>query len=123
MKHSEIIRKAMTTISKGGDEDWDQSPYICDNIHAVAFEFDPYTEEREVIGKKVDEITGLIDDRINSDNTDVRKYMGVDRWLMKECKVEHDELYDSKGNTSKELQEYRLAWMESLAQEYEAKGM
>lgn len=120
MKHSEIIRKAMTTISKGGDEDWDQSPYICDNIHAVAFEFDLYTEEREVIGKKVDEITSLIDDRINSN---VRKYIGVDGWLMKEIGVKYDELYDSKGNTSKELQEYRLAWMEQLAQEYEAKGM
>jgi hypothetical protein len=123
MKHSEIIRKAMTTISKGGDNDWEESPYICDNINAVAFEFERYTEEREVISKKVDEITGLIDDRINSNNTNVRKYMGVDGWLMKEIGVKYDELYDNKGNTSKELQEYRLAWMEHLAQEYEAKGM
>ena len=123
MKHSEIIRKAMTTLSKGGDEDYKESPYICDNIHAVVFEFYLYTEELETVGKKVDEITELIDERINSNNTGVRRYVGVDGWLMKECKVERDELYDSKGNTSKELQEYRLAWMEQLAQEYEAKGM
>lgn len=118
MKHSQIIRKAMKTLAITQKQQFgNRSPYVCDNLNKVK---NTYHSDSD-IQIKVGEIRDLIRERINC-------HFSLDRWLMVTHNVDRSEIfkYDEKENDeyfTKEFQKYRLAWMESLAQEYKAKGM
>lgn len=118
MKHSEIIRKAMKTLAVTPKQQFgNQSPYVCDNLSRIKNIYHSNSD----VANKVDEIKDLIRERINN-------LFSLDRWLIVTHDVDRSEIikYDEKENDeyfTKEFQKYRLAWMKSLAQEYEAKGM
>lgn len=118
MKHSEIIRKAMKTLAiTKEDQLGDQSPYICDNLSKVSR---IYYDLDSDLNDKVKEIKNLIRERIYGN-------FSLDRWLVIVHGVDQSEIekYSDDGVSyfTKEFQQYRLAWMEQLAQEYEAEGM
>lgn len=121
MKHSEIIRKAMKTLAITKEEQLgDQSPHICDNLSRVSriyYDIDPDLDD------KVKEIKSLINERLHG----YFSLNSLNRWLVIVHGVDQSEIAKYSGNGviyfTKEFQQYRLAWMEQLAQEYEAKGM
>lgn len=118
MKHSEIIRKAMKTLAITKEEQLgSQSPYICDNLSKVSR---IYYNTDSNLNDKVKEIKDLIRERTWG-------FFSLDRWLVAVHHVDQSEIEkfsdDGVSYFTKEFQQYRLAWMEQLAQEYEAKGM
>ena len=118
MKHSEIIRKAMKTLAITKEEQLgSQSPYICDNLSKVSR---IYYDIDSNLNYKVKEIKYLIRERIYGN-------FSLDRWLVAIQYVDQSKIEkfsdDGVSYFTEEFQQYRLAWMEHLAQEYEAKGM
>lgn len=109
MKHSEILRAAKEHLWHPDRKDNEEysSEFICDCVD--------YVSRTENLGYKGREITGYISSLINFQ-------FGIDRWLVKTAGI-HPSLVWSTGVPTKALQDYRLAWMEHLAQEYESKGM
>ena len=106
MKHSEILRAAKEHLWHPDRKDNEEysSEFICDCV--------AYVSRTENLGYKGREITGYISSLINFQ-------FGIDRWLVKLVWSTGD----CQGDPTKALQDYRLAWMEHLAQEYESKGM
>lgn len=118
MKHSEIIRKAMKTLAITKEEQLgSQSPYICDNLSKVSRLYHNIDPDLQY---KVREIKYLIRERTYG-------FFSLDRWLVATHQVDQFEIekYTDDGVSyfTEEFQQYRLVWMEQLAQEYEAKGI
>lgn len=113
MKHSEILRAAKEHLWYPNQKDNEDycSQFICDCVMHVS--------RTENLGYKGREITGYISSLINFQ-------FGIDRWLVKTVGVDPMLLWHNgreSCNPTKALQDYRLAWMEHMAQEYESKGM
>ena len=113
MKHSEILRAAKQYLEHPDriDNRGYCSEFICDCV--------AYVSRTKNLGYKGREITDYISSLINFQ-------FGIDRWLVKTVGVDPKLVWSTgqvHGEPTKELQNYRLAWMEHLAQEYESKGM
>ena len=113
MKHSEILRAAKQHLEhpdrpKNG---YYSSEFICDCVRYVGRVTDSFSQVKDI----THHISKSIEDKF-----------GVDRWLVHIAGIDPKLVWSTDqvhGEPTKELQDYRLAWMERLAQEYESKGM
>lgn len=98
MKHSEILRKAKTVLSKkvcSGPDSW-----VCYAIYQCA--------KTEADEKKANQITRKIREQLNQSFT-------ILDWLQEKS-------YDVYIASPRQIQNYRLRWMDKMIQEYERVG-
>lgn len=55
-------------------------------------------------------------------NASLNGTLWAERWLNKNHNVPWDEMETEKGRPSQKMQQWRLAWMEHMAVEFEAQG-
>jgi hypothetical protein len=99
MKHSEIIRKAKNRLSKTRSSGY--GSWVCFALLEVSNTYKDL--------KRAEDIQELIRQRIQG-------YGTVKEWLFEKHKIPVFNFSD------KQIQEYRLRWMDSLISEYERVG-
>lgn len=113
MKHSQIIRAAKQYLEhpdKLENEEY-SSPYVCDCIRYVG----RISNNQHKAAEITNDISVLIDYKF-----------GIDRWLVDVIGIDPALVWTNAckyGENTAAMQDYRLAWMESVAQDFEAWGL